>query len=398
MAKKHDKKQGRGSTRNLKLAKKQWRGPTQNLKLAKKKQGRGPTRNLKLAKEFNGERLPINWLNGRAVGKHARSLINECTKLVREKHNVPLKVKGWKEVPYEKKKMLFDNILEYFEVEDREQEVWRQMGNSLKNYRDSLKRKWFQPYGNATEEARANVPPGIGKDDWNYLVDWWTSKDYKEMCRINKKNRGENDIVHTSGSKSFQQRNEEEKEKTGHEITRIQLFEITHVQSNGQAVNKETQDTLMALRSLTTQVNEGSLQMSEDQMFVEVFGPEHHGRVRGYGAGVTPTQLWDSSSSKIQKLEKRLQESEQKRLEDNAEANAKVGSLEEQVNQLKSSLEQRSDQMEQQANKMEQQARQMEEQASRVEALMAQMMSYMTPQAFSKKKRTPREAQSNSNH
>uniref|UniRef100_A0A2N9H407 Uncharacterized protein n=1 Tax=Fagus sylvatica TaxID=28930 RepID=A0A2N9H407_FAGSY len=210
----------------------------------------------------------------------------------------------------------------------------------------------------------ANVPPGIGKDDWNYLVDWWTSKDYKEMCRINKKNRGENDIVHTSGSKSFQQRNEEE----------------------------------MALRSLTTQVNEGSLQMSEDQMFVEVFGPEHHGRVRGYGAGVTPTQLWDSSSSKIQKLEKRLQESEQKRLEDNAEANAKVGSLEEQVNQLKSSLEQRSDQMEQQANKMEQQARQMEEQASRVEALMAQMMSYMTPQAFSKKKRTPREAQSNSNH
>jgi hypothetical protein len=39
----------------------------------------------------------------------------------------------------------------------------------------------------------------------------------------------------------------------------------------------------MTLRSLTTQVNEGSLQMSEDQMFVEVFGPKHHGRVRGYG-------------------------------------------------------------------------------------------------------------------
>uniref|UniRef100_A0A2N9FSD5 Uncharacterized protein n=1 Tax=Fagus sylvatica TaxID=28930 RepID=A0A2N9FSD5_FAGSY len=32
----------------------------------------------------------------------------------------------------------------------------------------------------------------------------------KEMCLINKKNRGENKIVHTSGSKSFQQRNVEE--------------------------------------------------------------------------------------------------------------------------------------------------------------------------------------------
>jgi hypothetical protein len=62
----------------------------------------------------------------------------------------------------------------------------------------------------------------------------------------------------------------------------------------------------MTLRSLTTQVNEGSLQMSEDQMFVEVFGPEHHGRVRGYGAGVTATKLWGSLSSKMNDLEKRL--------------------------------------------------------------------------------------------
>ena len=45
----------------------------------------------------------------------------------------------------------------------------------------------------------------------------------------------------------------------------------------------------MALRNLTTQVNEGALQISQDQMFVEVFGLEHHGQVCGYGAGVTHT-------------------------------------------------------------------------------------------------------------
>ena len=71
----------------------------------------------------------------------------------------------------------------------------------------------------------------------------------------------------------------------------------------------------MALRDLTAQVNEGALHMSQDQMFTEVFGPERHGRVRGYGAGVTPTKLWGSSSSRMHDLEKRLQESEQKRLE-----------------------------------------------------------------------------------
>ena len=48
------------------------------------------------------------------------------------------------------------------------------MGSSYLNYRDSLKKKWFKPYGEVTKEARANVPPGLEKDDWNCLVDLWS--------------------------------------------------------------------------------------------------------------------------------------------------------------------------------------------------------------------------------
>ena len=51
----------------------------------------------------------------------------------------------------------------------------------------------------------------------------------------------------------------------------------------------------MAFKNFTTQVVEGTLQMIEDEMFVEVFRPEHHGRVHGYGDGVNPTELWGSS-------------------------------------------------------------------------------------------------------
>ncbi|KAK9994361.1 hypothetical protein SO802_024064 [Lithocarpus litseifolius] len=113
---------------------------------------------------------------------------------------------------------LFYKLLEYFKVKGQEQEVWRQMCSSYSNYHDSLKKKWFKPYGEATEEAQANVPPGLKKDDWNCLVDLWSKQDY--------------------------------------------------------------------------------------QMFVEVFGPERHGRVCGYGAGVTSTKLWGSSSSRMYDLEK----------------------------------------------------------------------------------------------
>ncbi|XP_075669768.1 uncharacterized protein LOC142639487 [Castanea sativa] len=211
-----------------------------------KKKGRGPTRNLKLAKEFKGgERYEFGWLNGRPVGPHSRDLINECTTLVRAQQNVPLKFTDWKKVPYINKRKLFDKVLEYFKVEGQEQEVWQQMGSPYSNYRDSLKKKWFKPYGEATEEARANVPPGLEKDDWNCLVDLWSQKDYMDLCLKNKENRDKNNIIHTSGSKSFQQCRAEEKEKTGHSPNRIELFDITHVQANGQAINESTQDALV---------------------------------------------------------------------------------------------------------------------------------------------------------
>ena len=52
------------------------------------------------------------------------------------------------------------------------------MGSSYLNYHDSLKKKWFKPYGEVTNEAQANVPPGLEKDDWNRLMDLWSKQDY----------------------------------------------------------------------------------------------------------------------------------------------------------------------------------------------------------------------------
>ena len=145
----------------------------------------------------------------------------------------------------------------------------------------------------------------------------------------------------------------------------------------------------MALRNLTTQVNEEALQISQDQMFVEVFGPERHGRVRGYGAGVTPTKLWGSSSSRMYDLEKRLQESEQKHLESEnkqIEANAE---LKEEVKNLKSMLEQQAIQMaEQRRHFEEQQVNQMAKQRAHYDNMMMQMLSCITSQS----------AQSSSDH
>ncbi|KAK7821290.1 hypothetical protein CFP56_037852 [Quercus suber] len=139
-----------------------------------------------MAKEFKGgKKYEIDWLNGRPIGPHARDLINEYAQVVLIEVEMT-----WL-------------IMEYVKVEGREQEIWRQMGRSYSNYRDHLKTKWFKPYGEATEEARANVPPELGKDDLNFLVDLWSKQDYMDMCLINKENQSKNDTIHTSGSKCF---------------------------------------------------------------------------------------------------------------------------------------------------------------------------------------------------
>ena len=138
----------------------------------------------------------------------------------------------------------------------------------------------------------------------------------------------------------------------------------------------------MALRNLTTKVNEGTLQISQDQMFVEVFGSERHGRVHGYGTGVTPTKLWGSSSSRMHDLKKQLQESEYKHLEYEHKRLEADAELKEEVKHLKSMLELQAIQMAKQRRHFEeQQASQMAKHRAHYDNMIVQMLSYITSQS-----------------
>ena len=110
----------------------------------------------------------------------------------------------------------------------------------------------------------------------------------------------------------------------------------------------------MKFKRLTTEVAEGSLQMSDDEMFVEVFGLEHHGHVRGYGDGISPTELWGYSSFNILDLQRQLKEYKERRKENDAnllrklkefeknhkESDANVQLLKAQVSQVENLLAQ----------------------------------------------------------
>ncbi|KAK7832344.1 hypothetical protein CFP56_026576 [Quercus suber] len=58
--------------------------------------------------------------------------------------------------------------------------------------------------------------------------------------------------------------------KTLEDPSRLQLFEIIHMRSNGQAANETTLEALMKFKRITIEVGEGCLQMFGDEMFIEV--------------------------------------------------------------------------------------------------------------------------------
>uniref|UniRef100_A0A7N2R5Y0 Uncharacterized protein n=1 Tax=Quercus lobata TaxID=97700 RepID=A0A7N2R5Y0_QUELO len=91
--------------------------------------------------------------------------------------------------------------------------------------------------------------------------------------------------------------------------------------------------------------------MSNNEMFLELFGPEHHS---GYGYGVSPTELWGYSSFTILDLQRQLKEYKERRKENDAnllrklkefeknhkESDANVQLLKAQVSQVENLLAQ----------------------------------------------------------
>ncbi|TYK27695.1 CACTA en-spm transposon protein [Cucumis melo var. makuwa] len=132
----------------------------------------------------------------------------------------------------------------------------------------------FKKYSNP-ELACANPPNAlVGRDeDWHFLYDHYISRAFQEQSRTNKAARQKQPYNHSSGSKSFLQRQYELAERKGKSIDHVELFRETHVRA-GTFVSQAADDT------------HGSQPLSDDEIFDQVLG-----RRPGYSKGLG----WDPS-------------------------------------------------------------------------------------------------------
>ncbi|TYK30471.1 CACTA en-spm transposon protein [Cucumis melo var. makuwa] len=109
--------------------------------------------------------------------------------------------------------------------------VEHQMLTTFKEFRVDCHRH-FKKYSDP-EEARANPPNAlVGRDeDWHFLCDHYISRAFQEQSLTNKAARQKQPYNHSSGSKSFLQRQYELAERKGQPVDRVELFRETHVRA-----------------------------------------------------------------------------------------------------------------------------------------------------------------------
>uniref|UniRef100_A0A9I9EB55 CACTA en-spm transposon protein n=1 Tax=Cucumis melo TaxID=3656 RepID=A0A9I9EB55_CUCME len=169
----------------------------------------------------------------------------------------------------------------------------------------------FKKYSDP-EEARANPPNAlVGRDeDWHFLCDHYISRAFQEQSQTNKTARQKQSYNHSSGSKSFLQRQYELAERKGESVDRVELFRETHVRA-GTFVSQAAEDAHNQMLELQSQPTpEGSQPLSEDEICDQVLG-RRPGYSKGLGWGPKPkvrrtASASSSSTSCSQSIEKRL--------------------------------------------------------------------------------------------
>ncbi|KAI3830376.1 hypothetical protein MKX03_033488, partial [Papaver bracteatum] len=159
------------------------------------------------------------------------------------------------------------------------------------------------------EQWYGNCPPGIPHAQWENMVDYWQTPEFKESSARNTENREHLTEHHTSGSKSFMRHAYEIQVETNQPATRVDIYGRTYNKSDA---GKEKFRKMEALRKKAEENGiVESLQQLDGDSYSQTIGPDKRGRYRGVGNCIKPKKRSrgeSSSTSNTDDVLKDLQE------------------------------------------------------------------------------------------
>ncbi|XP_010261524.1 PREDICTED: uncharacterized protein LOC104600335 isoform X2 [Nelumbo nucifera] len=285
---------------------------------------RGPTRCLDVWTMPEGQHISVA-INKykQPIGFGGRKLTTFLGTIARDGRIAPLTYLDWRAMPLKRKENMWQLVMAKFDIDPSSKSwVLKSIGKKWKDWKSELKKYHYLPH-ESDRERLADRDGRVLPKQWKLLVEFWNSEEGKARSATNKSNRAKQMISHTAGGKSFARVREEERAKRGEELTRAELFILTHTRKDGTPVDKASSLAILQLKEQHSQQSQGS--NTRNDFFSQVMGEERRGRVRTFGLGPTPSDLWGptpnpaealkiasaaqkSADEKVQQMEEKMQD------------------------------------------------------------------------------------------
>uniref|UniRef100_A0A1J3IE68 Uncharacterized protein n=1 Tax=Noccaea caerulescens TaxID=107243 RepID=A0A1J3IE68_NOCCA len=212
---------------------------------------------------------------------------------------LPINYTDWRKVPKYRKEMAWTVIQKKFWFDDPMKRKKYVMSTLGVRCRDLKQRFWKTHRRNTPRESIEARPALIPEDQWiDFVHAQFTDKAKKQRER-NTKSRSHLKVPHALGKKSLARKGDEMEEESGVEPSRAEIFIASRTRKDGSMVCEEARICVEKLKEVMNKKLPGETSLKNDAI-AQVFGPEHSGRVRCLGRGVTPSTYilsLDSTSS-----------------------------------------------------------------------------------------------------
>ncbi|CAL2257006.1 unnamed protein product [Prunus armeniaca] len=227
---------------------------------------------------------------------------------------VPLVDKKWAEIPNDIKEQIWEAVDMTFVVgQGGKTSVLSSAAKKWKDFKSTLTRHYILPY--IKEREKLSQPPEvykfIEKAEWDAFVASRLSKEFESVHSQHSQIREKLEYNHRLSRKGYAGLEDQlEETMPGVEIDRSTLWKKARQDKHGNIPDPKVAEKAKLIDELQKQVAEGSLSLfGSNDVLTLALGPEHPGRVRGVGAGISPRQFFNLPRPQRVKFADQLKES-----------------------------------------------------------------------------------------
>ncbi|KAK1389928.1 hypothetical protein POM88_018106 [Heracleum sosnowskyi] len=162
------------------------------------------------------------------------------------------------------------------------------MARSWRDWKGRVKKNGYYAF-DSNEKRLANCPDGVIAEQWRALIAMWNSEKVQKRAEVNKKNVAKQNFWQSTGKKPLpilkQQLSDE-----GKSTDRLTVYMASRAASKDEATKKMLENIKLAVGDMPEDLQQDPA--AREKLFVDIFGPDKHGRMRCMGRSITPTMIY----------------------------------------------------------------------------------------------------------